>query len=245
VDEERRAILSAFVGGRPFAAFYGDPRTRDAALAQLGRTLRRVHDLPLPPDADVEDPRAALAAVWSVLEPDAALPAFVGDAARRVLAEPAPAPRRAAVLSHNDVNPGNLVYDGGNLLLLDWDHAGPNDPFYDLAAISVFLAMDTETCRKLLAAYDGEPAPELTGGFAYNRRLVAVLCGAVFLQMARQTGHAPAGEQTADSTPSLLEYYQRMRAGSLSMATPEGKWLYGLGLVKEGFAPGFEPAGSG
>src|SRR4051812_48370208 len=34
VDEGRRAVVSAFVGGRSFLAFYGDPRTREAALTQ-------------------------------------------------------------------------------------------------------------------------------------------------------------------------------------------------------------------
>src|SRR5512140_3873559 len=50
VDEARRAIVSAFVVDRSFAAWFMDPRTRDAALAELGQTLRRVHALPLPAD---------------------------------------------------------------------------------------------------------------------------------------------------------------------------------------------------
>jgi hypothetical protein len=65
--------------------------------------------------------------------------------------------------------------------------------------------------------------------------LVAVLCGAMFLHLARESGHAgAAGEgETAESAPSLLDCYQRMREGSLSIATAEGRWRFGLGLVKE------------
>src|SRR3954467_2480593 len=37
VDEARRALLSAFVVNRSFPAFFRDPRTHEAALAQLGR----------------------------------------------------------------------------------------------------------------------------------------------------------------------------------------------------------------
>jgi hypothetical protein len=37
---------------------------------------------------------------------------------------------------------------GENLLLLDWDTAAPNDPYYDLAALSVFLRMDEATCEE-------------------------------------------------------------------------------------------------
>jgi thiamine kinase-like enzyme len=237
VDEARRAVVSALVVDRSFPAFYGDPRTREAALAQLGRTVRRVHELPLPPEANASDPREFLATIWSGAVANFALPAFVGDAVRRVLTEQPPARERALVLSHNDVNPTNLVYDGEKLLLLDWQTAGPNDPFYDLAAISVFLRMDEGTCQRLLAAYDGEPVSRLPAQFAYSRRLVAVLCGAIFLHLARQSGHAGAsGRETLGSTPSLADFYQQMRAGSLSPATAEGQWCFGLALIKDSFA---------
>jgi aminoglycoside phosphotransferase (APT) family kinase protein len=165
------------------------------------------------------------------------VPAFVDDAVRRVLSEEAPPRERALVLCHNDVNPSNLVYDGENLLLLDWETAGVNDPFYDLAAISVFARMDEATCRTMLAVYDGEPVSALPARFAYNRRLLAVLCGAMFLRLARQSGHAGAtGAETLDTTPSLGDFYQRMRAGELHVATGDGKWWFGLALMKESFA---------
>jgi aminoglycoside phosphotransferase (APT) family kinase protein len=237
VDEARRAVVSAFVVDRSFAALYGDPRSREAALAQLGRTVRRVHELPLPAEAELRDPRELLAAAWSRLAAKVAPPAFVGDAVSRVLAEEAPARERAPVLSHNDVNPSNLVHDGENLLLLDWDTAGPNDPFYDLAAISVFLCMDEDSCRRLLTAYDGEPASRLPAGFAYSRRLVAALCGVVFLRLALESGYAGAvGGETLATTPALGEFYQRMRSGSLSTGTAEGQWVFGLALVKASVA---------
>jgi aminoglycoside phosphotransferase (APT) family kinase protein len=137
------------------------------------------------------------------------------------------------VLSHNHVNPSNLVYDGQDILLLDWDAAGANDPFYDLAAASVFLRMDELTCRKLLASYDDKPIAPLPARFAYNRRLVAVLCGAMFLRLALQSRYPGAtGEETLASTPALGEVYSRLRSGSLTMATGEGQWWFGLALLK-------------
>ena len=235
-DEARRAVVSAFVAGRPFPALYADPRTRDAALAQLGRTIRRMHELPLPPDADAKDPREFLAALWAGLAASFVLPAFAGDAVQRVLAEDAPARERAPVLSHNDVNPTNLAHDGEKLVLLDWDTAGPNDPFYDLAAISVFLRMDEGTCRSLLAAYDEEPVSSLPARFGYSRRLVAVLCGTLFLHLACRGGHGGATGEALDSVPSLGEFYQRVQSGALSLATGQGQWWFGLALLKDSFA---------
>src|ERR1044071_4391251 len=60
VDEERRAVVSAFVVDRSFAALYGNPQTRPTAVDLAGRTLRRVHRIPSI-HAEHRDPRAVLA----------------------------------------------------------------------------------------------------------------------------------------------------------------------------------------
>lgn len=236
-DEARRAVLSEFVAGAPFFALYGNLGTRPAAIALLGRTVRRLHTLPLPADVQPADPRAFLARTWAAVTGGVAVPAFAREAVERVLTEEAPTGDRVLVLSHNDVNPSNFVLDGERLVLLDWDTAAPNDAFFDLATVAVFLRMDADSCRQLLAAYEGEPVDALPAGFGYNRRLVAALAGANFLDLARRAGHpGAAGGETAQSTVPLGDLYQRMRAGEFSMAAPEGQWAFGLALVKEGLA---------
>ncbi|MEO5815538.1 MAG: phosphotransferase [Gemmatimonadaceae bacterium] len=234
VDESKRAIVSEFVVDRSFAALHGNPATREAAIALLGRTLRRVHDLPLPPDSVVNDPREFLAAVLSRLDGHFMMPSFVLAAAQCVLTEEPPPSERALVFSHNDVNPSNLVYDGERLLLLDWDTSGTNDPLYDLAVISVFMRMDGEACRRLLAAHDDAPVASLPARFMACRRTAAVLCGVMFMRLAHQGGHAGAsGAETFESTLSLTDFYKRLMAGTLNVASAEGQWLFGLALIKE------------
>ena len=236
-DEARRAVLSVFVAGKPFAATYGDPRTRDAAVGDLGRTLRRVHDLSVPAAAESRARREVLAATWAGLSATAGIPAFVGDAVRRVLDETPPRSGRDAVLSHNDVNPGNLVYDEERILLVDWDAAGRNDPYYDLAAIALFYRMDNETCRQLLAAHDGEPVAEIPPVFAYLRRLIAVLCAVMGMQLSNGGDAVQSGEiETLESTLSLGEFYQKLRAGEVRLDSPDGVRNFGLALIKESFA---------
>lgn len=234
VDATRRAIVTDFVTDRSFVALYWNPATRDAAVGLLGDTLRRVHALPLPPDASAQDARDFLARIWSGLPAEFSLPTFVGHAVQRMLAEEPPASDRPPVLSHNDVNPTNLVYDGERLLFFDWDMAGPNDPFYDLATASVFLRMDEDTCITLLSAHDGEPVSALPSRFTHDRRMVAVLCGTMFLHLARIAGHPGAtGAESLDSALSLGEFYQQMRTGAVSIRAAEGQWAFGLALVKE------------
>ncbi|HEX5752247.1 MAG TPA: phosphotransferase [Archangium sp.] len=234
VDEARRAVLTAFVADRSFMAFSRNPSTRDAALTQLGRTVRRIHALPFPADTRMRDPREMLAQVWNGSLAGFALPGFASDAVQRVLAEEPPARDRALVLGHNDLNPTNLIYDGESLLLLDWATAAPIDAFYDLAVLSVFLRMDEGTSLRLLSAYEDRPCTGLPRGFLYHRRLAAALAGAFQLSLARQMKHAGAtGAETLETTPSLGEFYQRMMSGALKLGTAEGQWAFGLALLEE------------
>jgi aminoglycoside phosphotransferase (APT) family kinase protein len=233
-DADRRAVLSAFVLDRSFMAQYGNPQTCSAAVEQLGRTVRRIHVLSLPLSSPFLDPRDFLATLRSSIGAGFALPTFVRDAIDRGLSEPPPVRERPLVLSHNDLNPSNLVYDGANLLILDWDVAGANDPFYDLAVLSIFLRMDRVLCLALLSAYDGETVTEVPPGFGYNRRLGAVLAGSMLMHLAQQRGHPGAtGAETFESTLSLADFYQQLRAGAVSVATADGQWQFGMALVKE------------
>jgi aminoglycoside phosphotransferase (APT) family kinase protein len=233
VDEARRATTSAFVVDRSFPLFYRDPRTHDEALLALGRMVRRVHALPIPEDAETQDPATFLSGVWAGLHPAFTLPPFAVDAVQRVLDVQAPAREREPVLSHNDMNPSNLVYDGEGLLLFDWETAAPNDPFYDLAVLSVFLRMDEATCQRMLAAYDDAPVSALTPRFVYYRRLAATLAGVMFMHLAHGTGHAGAtGTESLDTTLALSDVDARMREGALSLASSDGQWTYGLAMLK-------------
>jgi aminoglycoside phosphotransferase (APT) family kinase protein len=245
VDEERRAVLSEWVEDHSFSGFYHEPRTQAAALAELGAMLRRVHSLPLPAGAKGQDPRDVLSTSWAGLG-DFPVPGFARDAVERLLGEEAPPSDRAAVLSHNDVNPTNLIYDGKRVLLLDWGSAGPNDPFYDLASISVFLRMDEPTCRALLQAHEGAPVSSLPLRFRYNRRVMSLLCGTIFLHLARRSGYPGSGypdsghqasgqagaEHSLEATLDLGAFYQGLRSGALRLASAEGQWRFGLALIK-------------
>lgn len=235
VDESRRAIVSEFVTDQSFPRLYHDPRTHDAALALLGETLRRVHALPVPPDAAPSRPLELLASMWSGLSASSTPPGFVTDAVQRALAEPPPA-ASTLVLSHNDANPTNLVFDGGRVLFLDWDAAAPNDPLYDLAVVSLFLRMDEETSRRLIAAHDGAPPAPLPPAFLYFRWLTGVMLGVGFLSLARGGADGVPNPDSLDAVPPLAEFYQKLRTGAVSLDTNEGRWAFGLGLMKEAHA---------
>jgi aminoglycoside phosphotransferase (APT) family kinase protein len=206
------------------------PSTRAATIAEVGKTLRRLHDLPVPPDVPAVDPHVHLAKLASTLD-GFTIPAFVRAQLERMRAEAAPPSDRALVLSHNDVNPTNLAFDGTRIVLLDWDTAGRNEPFFDLASLAVFLRLDDPTCLALLSAHDGVTVTALPARFVYDRRFIGTLCGCAFLDVARMSGH-PGVDLALDAAPTLADVHQRMRLGQLDVRTPEGQWAFGLALVR-------------
>ena len=238
VDDARRAVVTTLVTDSGFPRYYRSPQTHQAAVASLGRTVRRLHAIPIPARMPRRYARQFLVGVWKDLQASLVLPGFAVDAVVAALAQEPPAAEGAPVLSHNDLNPSNLVYDGQSILILDWATAAPNEPFYDLAVLAVFLRMDERTCLRLLSAYEGEqeptPGARVPARFTYNRRLVAALAGTMSLSLAQKVGHPGAsGAETSANTLSLGDFYQRMLAGELKLGTADGQWAFGLTLLKE------------
>ena len=237
VDESRRAVLSEFVEDRSFPALLTNPGTRGDAIELLARMLRTVHELPMPADAPRSDARAFLATTWDAVRGRSALPAFVGAIIERAIASEPPPPAPLPVVSHNDVNPSNLRFDGERLMLLDWDACGVQEPLYDLATIALFFRMDDESCRRLLGAYEGRAIAEIPARFTYDRRIIGALCGAMFLMLAtRDATPVLTGGETLETMPTLAEFYQRMRAGELSPATADGQRMFAMAMLRESAA---------
>jgi aminoglycoside phosphotransferase len=211
VDEARGAIVMERVADPFPPLMMRDPQR---AISMLGQTLRHVHDLPVPA-GEAADPRGLLASLKLPV-----LPPWARTTIDRML-ELRPPPRGALVFSHNDANPSNLAVSGDRVVLLDWDTAGPNDATWDLATVAMFLRLDDGACTALCRAHGGVAVDDR---FVYERRLVAALCGALFITLAKQTFE--------DRGLSMAECHQQMRAGTLALATPEGRWAFGLALVK-------------
>ncbi len=59
---------------------------------------------------------------------------------------------------HNDLLPGNVLFEEGSerAWLLDYEYAGMNEVFFDLANLSVNCGLDTAAEERLLSLYFGE-----------------------------------------------------------------------------------------
>jgi thiamine kinase-like enzyme len=61
-----------------------------------------------------------------------------------------------AVPCHNDLLPANVLFGEGRVWLLDFEYAGMNDRFFDLANLSVNCGFDAAADDELLLLYFGE-----------------------------------------------------------------------------------------
>ena len=75
-------------------------------------------------------------------------------ASQRIEAAFARAPR-PLVPCHNDLLPANLLFDEARVWLLDYEYAGMNDAFFDLANLSVNAGFDQAADERLLHLYFG------------------------------------------------------------------------------------------
>ena len=122
-DEARRAVLTDFLVDRSFFAFYATPSTRVAAVDALGQTARRIHALPMIEGDRARDPREVLAEVRDDSLAGFTLPALAASVIEGMLDEVPPPNDRPKTLCHNDLNPGNLAYDGAAMALGDFYQA--------------------------------------------------------------------------------------------------------------------------
>ena len=58
---------------------------------------------------------------------------------------------------HNDLLAGNLLLDGEQLCIVDWEYAGMGDRYFDLGNLAVNNGLDDDARGRLLEAYFGEP----------------------------------------------------------------------------------------
>ncbi|MFD9004279.1 phosphotransferase family protein [Streptomyces sp. NPDC059582] len=85
-------------------------------------------------------------------------------------------------LCHNDLNPGNMLFDGDRAWLIDFDHVGPGDPLFDVATAADALGLSPAGTDAFLARYFGRPPTddesarlELLGCLALLRYAVSAL----------------------------------------------------------------------
>ncbi|HEY2885643.1 MAG TPA: phosphotransferase [Rhizomicrobium sp.] len=149
------------------------------------------------------------------------------------------------VSSHNDPNPGNILYDGERLWLIDWETAFRNDPLVDVAIFAENFAATPELETALLETWSGQrPSRELQARLTLVRAMTRLYYAAlIFSGVGASSGSPPITDLHA---PTREQFWQDAAAGKYKASDP--RTIQTLGMIylatflESVDAPGFDEA---
>ena len=205
------------------------PAAGHALTVELAQAVRLLHETPaFPPRGDYLDGVGELIDQFrslEILDASATDELFALWETLRVGYRTRPSD---LVSSHNDLNPGNIVYDGVRMWLVDWDAAFLADRYVDLATLANWFTRDAPGESALLATYFGRPPDaEERARFDIMRLVNHLFAGVIFLNVA--AGERPdlrLGDRTL-AGPHLAELHERLRNGEFAILEWENRVTYG------------------
>jgi aminoglycoside phosphotransferase (APT) family kinase protein len=241
-DADAGVAIMSFVEGRPLDAFPGGPGALARALGTLAARLQATPAFPA-----VADYPSIIAGLLDHLQ-DTPLYGTLLDPHRdgfERLRAAYPWDDAQLVSSHNDPHPGNILFDGERLWLIDWETAYRNDPAVDLAIMTMFQADSPDLQEALLRSWRGRPSDAVLRARVYLMRELAKLfygcANGLFLRETR-----PDLIETDMAAPTPAEFSAAVREGRLIQNSPEAQRIGGkvaLRAFLEGVSsPAFEEA---
>ena len=225
-DAGEGVAITDFAPQRSIALDYpGDGRRLAIELAQA---LRVLHEQPpFPRVIDYLDAVAGLIAQFrrtDLLQPDATEELFGRFEGLKTAYRTRPGD---LVSSHNDLNPGNLIYDGERLWLVDWEAAFLADRYVDLATVAGWFTRDAAGETTLLTTYFGRPpTPDEQARFEVMRQVNHLFTGVIFLiGAAAERPDARLADRTL-AGPSLASLHARLRTGDFAILAWENRVAY-------------------
>ncbi|MCE9572729.1 MAG: phosphotransferase [Deltaproteobacteria bacterium] len=210
-DDATAIAITAFVPARPLST-----APRAALLEQLAALIHRLQTTPsFPQLVDYVD---GVSQLLAPLRAEGILPEL--DLFARFAALCAAYPRaEAPVSAHNDLNPGNLIWDGARLWIVDWEAAFASDRFVDPAhACNYFAASPDERTRLLTTVLGAPPTARDLARLWMMQQVAHMFFAAMTTQVVRaQRPTLRLGDLVG---PPLAEVRREM--GTL-MRSPEGQ----------------------
>jgi hypothetical protein len=228
----------------PQRSLFEYPSGRTGLLRDLGTLIARLQSTVIfPPLIDYPtmlDRMLAMLGGSGLFSPGLLDPHFEGfERIRQIY----PWSESVPVSSHNDPNPGNILYDGERLWLIDWEIAFRNDRFVDVAIVAENLANAPGLEDALLTAWLGH-APTLVdhARLVLMRQLTRLFYGC--LMLSTSIGRHAQETQLPALSPSEYEAVLAQRQqlpGSPDKLHEYGKILL-ASFIAGLTAPGFEEA---
>jgi Phosphotransferase enzyme family len=129
------------------------------------------------------------------------------------------------VSSHNDlVRPGNILFDGNRLWLVDWEAAFLNDRYADLAVVANFVATSEAEERTYLQEYFHQPPDQYQlARFFLMQQIAHIFYTMVYLLL----GSSGKPVSWSEDVPEFDEFHRRLWSGEVKTADSQTKIIYG------------------
>jgi thiamine kinase-like enzyme len=128
-----------------------NPDKKDYCLQSLGRELSLIHNTPIP--SNCSDVFSNAMDLYGNLLKKTSYELMYKKAVS--LFKDLCCDDRKKVLSHNDLNPGNLLWNK-KFYFLDWEYAGLNHPCFDIASLVYAYKLDPAQVHELSIGYGGD-----------------------------------------------------------------------------------------
>jgi len=138
------------------------------------------------------------------------------------------------VSSHNDLNPGNMLYDGEKIWIIDWDAAFKNDRYVDLAITANFFVHTTEQETLFLNTYFGDSLSDyISARFFIMRQICNLVYAMMMFKLADTSNPLGLGHDPDMLKANLREVGEQLRSGKLQLSTYEGQLIFGKAILNE------------
>lgn len=184
-NAEDGVSVTDYIESAPYAHEY---RNSDDFPAAIASVIARIHSLPpFPTLINFMD------GVDIIIKNFKAFPALSEEEIKDIfqlyceVAEWYPRNDPDKVASHNDLNPGNIIYDGIKIWIIDWESAFENDRYTDLAIAINFFAETPQREESLLREYFGASLDDIKRARIFLMRQSCLIYHAIMLlQFASQ-----------------------------------------------------------
>jgi thiamine kinase-like enzyme len=131
--------------------------------------------------------------------------------------------------THRDLNPNNFIWQGDSFKVIDFENAAEDDPFFDVATVTLFYFHDESSREAFWEAYfKRKLTAEERNHLAQMRKAVCLFYGLELLY------HIPEDVvRTNVPLKPVMEVFMSFQAGTLSLYTTEGQFIFAKALLRE------------
>ncbi|MBX9977935.1 MAG: phosphotransferase [Alphaproteobacteria bacterium] len=133
-------------------------------------------------------------------------------------------------VTHNDLNPRNILWDGERLFFIDFENASIGDPYFDLAALMLFYTFSISDSHQLFTDYLGYPPTAIMSSKLHLMTIVCLATYGLWYLGFLYEGHKDRSQNTLDSI------LQRIAEGADYLTTRDDYIELGLRLFDKATA---------